>query len=295
MVRMGTAIPAPWHTAKMRIGVLELQEDFASAAWLGDELTTFGDSVGSVVPARFEAYARVFHPFRLNGVPMPWSAVAAERGTVVHPAMQFEGVTGQLDRYVCGSAPLEWEPPEEGSLPRDIGLSLAGALQAFTSTPDRCWFGVWEGFGGLRIGPQRPGASGLLTSTVPSRLKTRYRGLQEYRSWKRSLRLPIPRRLELPGRAYYLFTGPIEGIGETFLVERHSWAPWQSANLWWPDDRAWFVATEIDFMSTYVGGSRPCIDAILATDGLEVIEVEVDQPVGTEADTINPRPVSDPN
>lgn len=33
-------------------------------------------------------------------------------------------------------------------------------------------------------------------------------------------------------------------------------------SLWWPDDRTWCVATEIDFRWTYVGGSQVCINEI---------------------------------
>jgi len=39
-----------------------------------------------------------------------------------------------------------------------------------------------------------------------------------------------------------------------------------------PADRAWCVATEIDFAWTYVGGSRELIDAILADARLEAVE-----------------------
>ena len=46
----------------------------------------------------------------------------------------------------------------------------------------------------------------------------------------------------------------------------------QSANLWWPADRAWCVATEIDFAWTYVGGTRAVVDALLADPRLDAVE-----------------------
>ena len=67
----------------------------------------------------------------------------------------------------------------------------------------------------------------------------------------------------------------------------------QSANLWWPADRAWFVATDIDLMTTYVGGSAACIAAALAAEGLETAQVPSDQKVTWDADTINPLPSRD--
>ena len=45
----------------------------------------------------------------------------------------------------------------------------------------------------------------------------------------------------------------------------------QSANLWWPADRAWCVVTDIDLTSTYVGGSAVCIAELRATPGLECV------------------------
>ena len=33
----------------------------------------------------------------------------------------------------------------------------------------------------------------------------------------------------------------------------------QSANAWWPADRAWFVATDVDLVTTYVGGSAALV------------------------------------
>ena len=62
-----------------------------------------------------------------------------------------------------------------------------------------------------------------------------------------------------------LSRGPVERAAANFAEE----PPEQSANLWWPDDRAWFVATDVDLMTTYVGGSAACIADLLAADGLE--------------------------
>jgi hypothetical protein len=50
----------------------------------------------------------------------------------------------------------------------------------------------------------------------------------------------------------------------------------QSPSLWWPDDRAWCVASEIDFCSTYVGGSPALIERVLGDDRLEAIPVRLE-------------------
>jgi hypothetical protein len=74
-------------------------------------------------------------------------------------------------------------------------------------------------------------------------------------------------------RSYLLFEGPIDAAGEL-----GGWVDWggerefiqQQPSLWWADDHAWCVATEIDFEFTHVGGSRELIDNLLALPELEV-------------------------
>ena len=58
-------------------------------------------------------------------------------------------------------------------------------------------------------------------------------------------------------------------------------------NLWWPEDRAWVVATEIDFIETHVGGSAKAVSQILDDPGLESFPISIDARVDFLADTIN--------
>jgi hypothetical protein len=62
----------------------------------------------------------------------------------------------------------------------------------------------------------------------------------------------------------------------------------QSANLWWPADQAWCVVTDIDLMSSYVGGSAACIAELMATPGLEVVPAAPGDRVAIDA--VNPLP-----
>ncbi len=80
-----------------------------------------------------------------------------------------------------------------------------------------------------------------------------------------------------------LLRGPLNAAG---AVDRWGEPP----NVWWPEDRAWCVASEIDLMSTYVGGSASCVAALLADEDIEALPVSVDQRVTWDADTINPLP-----
>jgi hypothetical protein len=82
--------------------------------------------------------------------------------------------------------------------------------------------------------------------------------------------LPLVR---LPNRDHYLFTGQLARMGGA--VRFGVWE--QSPSMWWPADRAWFVATEIDGYSTYVGGTAACVDAVLGHPHLEALTVTGDR------------------
>jgi hypothetical protein len=70
--------------------------------------------------------------------------------------------------------------------------------------------------------------------------------------------------------------GPLDAVGEIGASthwQGKSWFEPESPNLWWPDDRAWCVATEIDLDSTYVGGSATMIRELLSDSRFEALEV----------------------
>ena len=96
-------------------------------------------------------------------------------------------------------------------------------------------------------------------------------------------------RVRAPGREYLLFRGPIEGV-LTFLEGEHPfWG--DTPNIWWPADRAWCVATDIDLYDTYVGGSGECIEAIMGHSELEALPATLDARLDIGADIINaPKP-----
>jgi len=55
-------------------------------------------------------------------------------------------------------------------------------------------------------------------------------------------------------------------------------------------DRTWCVATDVDLLSTDIGGSRACIEAVLAAPDLEAWEVTDQQRVTYDSDSLNPVP-----
>lgn len=223
------------------------------ANWVVRLLERADGTVGSQVPPVFEAYARIFHP-ALREVAedrwetVPWSEVAAHNGRTVHREMQWPGVTASSTLYNVAEQPPAWDrEPAEGYLPLVLVPVLTSLLSRATRTADHCWFGVWEGWGDL---------------------------LPSVRS------APL---FEIPARRMHLLQGPIEGLRWPTCHGSQS----ERVNLCWPDDRAWFLSTDIDFMWTYVGGPRELIDATLGTPELEAMEAYETDGVAFLSDSVN--------
>jgi hypothetical protein len=135
-------------------------------------------------------------------------------------------------------------------------VGLVTILERHTSTPDRCWFCLWDGYGSLHPG----GKAGLSEGAKRPRLR------------RFSLRLPqfAPRRpqsklVELPNREYRLFIGAV--------VAGEGWD--LGPNLWWPYDRAWCVASEMDLDYTLVGGTEELINELVGiSNAIRVTEID---------------------
>jgi hypothetical protein len=75
------------------------------------------------------------------------------------------------------------------------------------------------------------------------------------------------------GRSYLLLGGRVTDASR-FVIG--GW--FHSPALWWPYDRAWFVHTEIEASSTYLGGLRSMVDRLVGEQVLECFEVREDAP-----------------
>jgi hypothetical protein len=137
--------------------------------------------------------------------------------------------------------------PSEGSLPAAVGERLVAILGAFTASPDRCYLGLWEGYG------------------VPE--------LNAFANQP---------RLMLTHRAYLLFLGPIDAVTSLSIGSFR-----QPPNLWWPEDRVWCVATDIDSSETYVAGSEACINRVVSDPGLEAFATTPEARIDVDGDVIN--------
>ena len=239
----------------MELGRPPVETDVSRGVWISSARRR-GEpgTVGALVPAVFEAYARLFHPaVRYAGdddVEVSWAEVAAHNGTVAHPLMQWASITGSWDYVSADSQPPVWDDaPSEGHLPVAVAGRLAAVLARHTGTPTECLFGRWDGFGYDLPSPDVP-----------------------------------PRLLLRGGQDVVLVGGTVGDAVRNLAPEPHE----QSANLWWPADHAWCVVTDIDLMSTYVGGSAVCIADLLATPALEAVPAAPDDRAAI--DPVNPLP-----
>ena len=242
------------------------------AAWIAPLLGGDFGAVTTHVPRGFESYTRIFHPADPGGdESTTWSTIARSTGTTMHPTAQFDALTRGLSAGTQAPA-----SPRLGDLAQAQLHLLTATLRRHTDKPGDCVIGFWEGWA---------------DRARPTRMTT-------YRDGHPQVQVPDPLsaeqltpppigKLSLPHRVYALFRGDLDLAGRFGHWLDEYWLVARSPNLMWPTDRAWFVATEIDFNSTLVGGTSALIADIIDLDGVEAAEIKPTDLLHSEADTIN--------
>ena len=224
------------------------------AAWIAEHRRPFDDyAVGSLVPLVFEAYARVFHPAwapsERKDTPLRWDAVAAWSGRTMHALAQWESLSVPVTS-TDAAPPFAAPPDTDGLDPHGLAV-LYDVLAAHTQTHDDGYIGVWEGYGW-------PVETWGADSDV----------------------------LDLENRRYLVRRGPLAlalDLVDTFA----GWSRPEPPNLLWPADRAWFVASDTDLDSTYLGGSAMLVEALLAQGDLEVWPIAASDHITIDSDRLN--------
>lgn len=248
---------------------MELLADVTVGDWL---LARVGgrEQVGGVAGTGFEAYARILHPVPAQRVDLsvadewgmhptleetlwPWSRVAERVGAVMHPLVQWNRLA-DIHQGVDFADGWRVGQTRDGMLDPDLLAALTEHLAAGTTAPGDLVAGIWEGWGGLELhGP----------------------------------------RLEWPDREMVLVTTSIDELADPTWSERAGIGVEQGMSdigpqLLWPADRSWVLASEIDWDSTVVAGSRSLVEAVLADGRFEAFEVGEGDDLSWEGDRVNP-------
>lgn len=190
-----------------RLGLLEVVEDRAQLSEASGwvQLATARPArVRTLVPDGFGAYAAVAHP-----------AIGIEE-----PSRMQDTLGQALTRALC-----------------DV-------LARFTTTADRCWCAVWDGYADMI-------------------------GLRS------DLTLP---RLTFGHTSVIVARGTLSAVPERSLNDGgESSVDYRSPTLWWPADRAWCVATDYEMDTTFVGATANCVAALLDDERLDVTRVTAGQ------------------
>lgn len=228
--------------------------DPAPADWLRGRLE-FGRSVRQWVPDSYEAYARVLHPASItrregdgwSNREVSWSEIAAWSGKELRPTSNFMDLQSSADGVSWqdeASGTESNNEPYEGQLVRPQLDRLSDRLAVATSTPDALWMLVWTGFG------------------VNALAALGHRELE------------VSASLTGSGRRYFLCRGSFENAGPG----EEGPGLMEPPTFWWPEDRAWFVSTDIDEPCTIIGGPASLIDRIVADERLESFRADLEDP-----------------
>jgi hypothetical protein len=237
--------------------------DVTPAAWVTEAVDGSCDFVSALVPPRYEAYARLTH-----------------RG---------DGNT--------------WF-----SLPGDQRRVLVDLLRSETTTPERCWFCVPDDNHDLddqgvleRVDLPSGGVSYLLhggpieLAMMPPPERTRYTPDRPDLT-DAELREELAAELQEQEGASFTFTRDDATVAELAqaLTDACPFLADVGPGLWWPDDRAWFVATDRFMKRTFVGGGHGLVDRLLAEPVLAAAPARATDELGLHSPLRLTEPTSPP-
>jgi hypothetical protein len=231
-----------------RLGSLRVVSDTSPADWVVARLAPWQLDgrwirVRSMVPSGFDAYGRLLHPARSfdetrrEYSSVRWAELARRRGIELRAETTFRSIG--------------WADP---SVDRVNPARLVAGLHC-------------EPADGNTEPEELASLVGFLAEWT-STPDTIWCCVWEGYGWNE---LPRPGegppRVHLEHRDCLLCTGTIDDV--TSLEG-------QAPTMWWPEDRAWCVRTDVDGYCTLIAGSAACIEALVSLEAVEVIPVDAD-------------------
>jgi hypothetical protein len=190
-------------------------------------------------------------------------------------------VPNQYDVVVRVHAPAP-NPGDWWSEYRDLYAILGSIGERHTSSPDRGHFAVWEGHGfdtaATHVAWRGPLDDGTRRALEQERARLHDDDARRNGAIRAAL-AQVP-RFDMLHRTYYLLDGPLAAVAR--LRDPGSPSEWRNPDLFWPDDRRWFVATDVDFWSLYVGGDSDFITELVEVVPTHTDLVTLDRPLEIE-------------
>jgi hypothetical protein len=151
---------------------------------------------------------------------------------------------------------------------------LARALKGHTTTPDSCWFAIWDGW------PLSSAWRSAPRFHLPHRAYLLFRGgLADVATL--SIEFACG-GIEPEGSAVLHGLGRVAGeadYGQAAQAMRAQGEYCFAPSLWWPQDRAWVVAREVDADSTYIAGTCALGDKLVLDSPVNATHVAPDDAV----------------
>jgi hypothetical protein len=164
--------------------------------------------------------------------------------------------------------PGQSENDIDAACPTDQLPTLFEVLATHTTTPGDCYFCVWEGFGDADVAADDDAAyiDEENTGAQP--------GLEPTPAGPRAPKVVVP------GRAYWLFRGPLADVGTwdtaAGLPGQRRLGKAEPAFVW-PADHAWCVAKDVDPHWAGIGGTRALITQLTTDPRLDVVPADPTQ------------------
>ncbi|MFW0783150.1 hypothetical protein AAFP35_01395 [Gordonia sp. CPCC 206044] len=139
------------------------------------------------------------------------------------------------DPEYAGQKLSDARPCRPGVSDTAVLAQLCAVLAGETTTPDDCYFAMWDGYGTVR-------------------------------------ELPRVGRMSIPNRKYHLFCGALADVGDWGRSE--AVLANEPAAFIWPADHAWCIACDTDPHWAGIGAARHVIDALLAQRDVDVVAAD---------------------
>lgn len=260
--------------------------DFVAGSWFLDALEGSPNSVGHIVPAGYEAYVHLPHPY--------WAEVSPGTEGSFYSPPDSESESGYWGRPIRRSEIVQLEdargnwPPLGPPIDSAMGAPplihpLIDVLRRHTPEDMTCVCGFWTvqlpTFVGTVMYRSEP-AAGSIPHNMARYVKSMVRALRARNRARRARRDMIAAATAhgSPGQVL-LYRGSLDGI-EFWLsdfgpIEAHYHPP----SVFWPEDRRWCVAMPQNKALSIVAGPRRLVEDILALTDVDAFEVKLSDDV----------------